>query len=225
MKLTANYVPEGMTATEDLNSDIQTLVETIRPKNILETGTYFGLGTTMAIIDGMIKAGIDDFDFHTVEVNTEFYQKAKDNLRALVPEGWLNTRVHLWNGLSLPKRYLPAIVHEVPEDIFTDYEDNEEYLREVQNAPEEALMKTIIQGFDHRPDLVLLDSAGHLGTIEFDFLMRLVDKRHPFVLILDDTLHRKHYQTLAKIKADQRFEILKESRDKFGYAIVKFKAS
>lgn len=213
-----------MTADSALRDDIVALVEDLKPKHILETGTYFGLGTTMAIIDGLVKAGAEDFLFFTIEANPEFYHKAKANLESLIPKGWLNTLVHLQHGLSIPRRYLPEVIPDVPEHIFTDYEDPEEYRQEISGATDEALMKTAIQSFDHRPDFVVLDSAGHLGTIEFDFLMRLVRKDHSFILVLDDTLHRKHYLSLEKVKADPRFEILKESREKFGYAIAKFHA-
>lgn len=225
MKLARDYVATGMTAGDQLRDDILSLVEELKPKYILETGTYFGLGTTMAIIDGLVKAGVDDFLFFTIEANPVFYHKAKANLERLIPKGWLNTRVIVQNGLSIPRRYLPEVIPDVPEEIFTDYEDNEEYRVEIQDAPDEALMKTAIQSFDHRPDFVLLDSAGHLGEIEFDFLMRLVDKQHSFVLVLDDTLHRKHYLSLAKVKNDGRFQIMKESVDKFGYVIAKFRPS
>lgn len=225
MKLARDYVATGMTAGDQLRDDILSLVEELKPKNILETGTYYGLGTTMAIIDGMVKAGVDDFMFFTIEANPVFYHKAKANLESLIPKGWLNTRVFIQNGLSIPRRYLPATIPDVPEDIFTDYEDNAEYQKEIADAPDEALMKNAIQSFDYKPDFVLLDSAGHLGEIEFDFLMRLVDKQHSFVLVLDDTLHRKHYLSLQKVKADARFQILKESNDKFGYVIAKFRPS
>jgi hypothetical protein len=42
------------------------------------------------------------------------------------------------------------------------------------------------------------------------------------VIALDDTLHVKHRESLRRIKADPRFTLLEESKEKFGWVTAEF---
>jgi len=63
--------------------------------------------------------------------------------------------------------------------------------------------------FDYKPDLVMLDSAGHMGFIEFKYVLSLL--KGSCVFILDDVNHVKHYDSLRLMKNDSRFNVLKIS--------------
>jgi hypothetical protein len=74
--------------------------------------------------------------------------------------------------------------------------------------------------FRKPPDFVMLDSAGHLGWIEFQYLMLFL--KLPCVLALDDTKHLKHYRTLAFIEKDSRFKVVARGSERFGWVVAEF---
>ena len=55
--------------------------------------------------------------------------------------------------------------------------------------------------------LVILDSSGGCGWYEFQVMMEIM-KDLPFVLLLDDVHHIKHYRSLEHVKSDPRFRLL-----------------
>ena len=77
-----------------------------------------------------------------------------------------------------------------------------------------------LEKLDYSPDLVLLDSGGHLGEVEFDTLIPNLKKF--CIIALDDIFHVKHYNNLQKIREDGRFAFLSLSREKFGFCITQF---
>ena len=193
-----------------------------RMKDVLETGTHKGLGSTRIIADALhqvcLKARLI-----TIEVRQEFLVEAKRNLSDRV-------NIDFRLGLSIPRISLPSppeIVYwirrmsEENPNIAIDYGgDPMGYFSEISEGcqlDDDLLGKLIpIIKFD----MILLDSAGHLGLIEFDRLMSVLT--YPVVLALDDTKHLKHWKTVEKIRADDRFEFLAESVERNGSAIVQF---
>jgi hypothetical protein len=73
---------------------------------------------------------------------------------------------------------------------------------------------------ENRPDLVLLDSAGHVGWEEFQVFCQEV--KSPCWLVLDDVFHLKHDASLEAIRRDPRFQIHRLEKEKFGYCIARF---
>jgi hypothetical protein len=71
-----------------------------------------------------------------------------------------------------------------------------------------------------RFDMILLDSAGHLGYLEFKCVLE--NLKYPCFIALDDTLHLKHWKTMQTIKADPRFVVLYESAERYGSAVARF---
>ena len=55
--------------------------------------------------------------------------------------------------------------------------------------------------------LVILDSSGGVGWLEFTLLRETMERR-PFVLLLDDIHHVKHFRSFQHVRADPAFEIL-----------------
>ena len=215
MRLACDIYKDGVTTSNAMNEDLKELILKIRPCKIIETGTHVGTGSTKAILDAL--KGRTDYKLITIEANPEYCERAKGNLDFYLRQGF----VELINGITLPQYVLnSAIDNDLPREVITDHVDSNEYLKEIDfNVPMDQLYFAL-EEFNFQPDLVLLDSAGHLGTKEFHYLMSLVDGT--FYLILDDTLHRKHYKTMKAIRNDERFTILKESTEKFGYAIMRY---
>jgi hypothetical protein len=205
---------------------LKELFTRVRPRRIIETGTYRGTGTT-AIIAGTIRdLFIEDAQFISIEVNPANVKRAKENLAKA------GLSVEIINGLSVPRSALPSLeqierelVQNVLADgLVVDHEEHERaelYFRETDftGLPEDVLGQ-VLRRFDHRPDFVLLDSGGHMGYIEF---RHVIDQlRGPCHLALDDIHHVKHHRSFQDIKQDPRFEVVATSEEKFGFCIARF---
>lgn len=195
----------GMSSNYDLMDYITTLIEDRQITQVIETGTYMGLGTTKAVIDGMLKHGMD-YQFITMEVNPNYYHQAVNNN--------VGTQTEFWNGLSIPKSMLPtSVTFNVPDFVVVDHHENERernYTQEVSFNVEDDLLAKACK---IRPEMVILDSAGHIGFIEFKYLMSLLPD-HDFILVLDDIHHVKHYDSFQYVKSrPDKFTIIWQSDD------------
>jgi radical SAM superfamily enzyme YgiQ (UPF0313 family)/ADP-heptose:LPS heptosyltransferase/predicted O-methyltransferase YrrM/Flp pilus assembly protein TadD len=210
----------------DFASTVRELFRRIRPRRIIETGTYLGAGTTAIIASSLHDSGIRDAVFFTIEVNPLHHRQALVNIAQN------SFDVIALNGLSIPRRLLPSAeeieaecVNRVHQPgIFVDHQEHERtrlYFDET-NFPElpDDLLGKCLQKFDGCPDFVLLDSAGHMGNIEFNYLISRL--KGECYIALDDIYHIKHYKSILQIQNDQRFNSISHSREKFGWCIVKF---
>ena len=207
---------------------IRKLFAELRPQKIIETGTYLGTGTTQVIAEAIRDLGLKGTTFHSIEVKPQHHQAAQKNLA----RHGLAKFVTLHHGLSVPRRLLPTLAqieqqtvrHVEGDDLFIDHQEHERaalYFKETEfaNVPDDLLGECLRQ-WEGRPDFVLLDSAGHLGHIEFQHLLSQLAT--PCVIALDDIHHIKHHRSFRQMQADARFEILVSSREKFGFCIAKF---
>jgi hypothetical protein len=213
MRIAEEVVKQGMAAGTAFMDAITDLIWTNKLKKIIETGSYEGLGTTRAIRNGMTGGE----EVYSIEVNPTHHRIAKRNNA--------DSSISLLLGLSVPNSMKPvSSTFDVPDWVIVDHLPdvrNGLYNREIMfNVPDD-MLRYAMSKFDFRPDLVILDSAGHMGLIEFRHLMSLVPDDHTFYLALDDTNHVKHYDTLQIIQADERFEEVFSTDEKFGSVIVK----
>lgn len=227
-KVACDYVSSGATVNTESQFavGIRDLFARIRPRKIIETGTYLGTGTTTIIARALEELGISDAVFYTIEINPKHWSQAKDYFR----DARLN--VHAILGLSIPRSMLPSpaqiekqtVADLGGEDIFVDHRPGERvgaYHRETDfpDVPDNRLYECL-KTFRFCPDFVLLDSAGHIGAIEFDYLLEHL--RGPCHIALDDIYHIKHHRNFQRMKSDPRFEILTASKEKFGFCIARF---
>lgn len=207
---------------------IREYFEAFNPKIIIETGLYHGNGST-SIIASIIKyEPITDAQFFSIECNSQNIEIAKENLRkkGLLPY------VSIINGLSIPRDLLPS-VEKINEKIAEaskfigvklDHEQDPSngafyYQKETSQFEKEDCIGNLLQ-FVGDPDFVLLDSGGHVGEIEFNYLISKLKK--PCGIALDDTRHIKHYKSREIISKDKRFKILNDNQEKFGSMVCKF---
>lgn len=197
-----------------------------RPRRIIETGTYHGTGTTAIIASALREAMIDDAVFFSIEVNPHNFRKALSNLarQSLV--------VSVLNGLSVPRCLLPSMeqieqyyVHNVETDgIFVDHEEARRAMLYHQETdyPDalDDLLGRCVRECEGRPDFVLLDSGGHMGYVEFRYVLPLI--HGPCHIALDDIYHVKHHRSFRELQQDPRFELVAVSEEKFGFCIAKF---
>lgn len=227
LKVAEEYVKNGMVVSDDsaFSEAIRRIVQQVRPQKIIETGTYLGRGTTAILAEALRVAGLKA-TFFTIEVNPKYHAQARAYLES---KGY---SVKPLCGLSIPRRLLPdreqisfSLLQVAGEEsIFVDHPDSvraERYYQETDfpNVPDD-LLGRCLEAFDGRPDFVLLDSAGHLGWIEFQYLLERL--KGPCILALDDIYHVKHYRSFQRMQKDKRFEILTVSKEKFGFCIARF---
>lgn len=218
MILASQIDAHGIAASMGLRRDIRELICKYHPANILETGTYHGLGTTSAVLHALNECKVDFWSFITIESDKENFRQATKNL------DWVqkNGSFVMINANSLPHELMPRRVYAVPEHVITDYADPTKYLEEVPKDVDDDGLDRAMKMLNYRPDMVILDSAGHIGFLEFEYVCKLSESS--FLLILDDTLHRKHYDTMEFIRANPTdFQIIMESDEKFGHAVIHVK--
>lgn len=210
----------------EFSAHIQQLFTQIKPRKVIETGTYLGTGTTTIIANAIRSLGLDDATFFSIEVNPRNYSKA---LAHITREG-LN--VKLLNGLSVPRNLLPSrddiesryVKSVLADQLIVDHEPekrSELYFRETDfpHLPDD-LLGQVLSEFGKKADFVLLDSGGHMGHVEFQYLTSKLCS--PCWLALDDIFHVKHHQSFADMQSDPRFTIETISKEKFGFCIARF---
>lgn len=202
--------PGAMKAGTAFTDKITSIILEMGFTRIIETGCYLGEGTTRAITKAMI--GIETV--YSIEVNPGHVERAFRN----------NPSVNFINGLSIPRYMCPqTITTDIPANIVVDHFDIDRELKYKQelefDVPDDRL-RFALDKFNFEPHLVILDSAGHVGFIEFKYLMSLV--KAPFYLALDDTNHLKHYHSMEYIKSHpEKFQIVWQTDEKFGSAIIR----
>lgn len=207
---------------------ILTLFSKIRPTRIIETGTYHGTGTTSIIASSLRDLAIDGAIFFSIEVNPSNYLIALENLT----RSELIARVRLLNGLSVPRRLLPTL-HQIEDQcvhhmefphLYVDHlpeERAQRYFSETNwpDVPEDVIGNCLAK-FDFSPDFVLLDSAGSMGNIEFNYVISQL--KGPCYIALDDINHVKHHKSFVQMKKDPRFQIINYSDERTGFCIARF---
>lgn len=221
--------PRISVATEsEFARNLRRIIADRRPLKLIETGTHVGLGTTTIIASALKENGLAEADFQSIEVNPLFYLRACRNLR----ENGLAKYVTLNNGVSVPRGLLPTaeeireeitLAKAVP-DVYLDHADAkrvELYLNETgYESVQDDLLGSCLARFDHQPDFILLDSAGHMGWVEYQYVLQHI--KGPCIIAFDDVRHIKHYRSLADLRDDPRFRIIAEGAEKFGYCIAEF---
>lgn len=199
-----------------------------RPVKIIETGTYHGTGTTAIIAKALEQCKIENAVFYSIEVNPENVKQALLNLQ----KQHVLHFVKILNGLSIPRNLLPGTA-EIEEkcvnhiefpNLYIDHHKQErvkKYHEETnwESLPDDLLGKCLKE-FNDRPDFVLLDSAGHIGNIEFNYLIERL--KSECMIALDDTYHIKHHKSLLQIQEDPRFCLLVNSKERTGFCIARF---
>lgn len=205
---------------------------------IFESGTYEGLGSSQFLAKLLSKQV--DPRMVTVEANYHSWKKAKSNLEkyGFIKPLWGNT-LFIDRCVQFIESDQAIFKHELYPDIYIDDLDNPSqfYLSEIKGqlgSPpgEEAEMKADRENYyqgegiidrelssmKKNCPLVLLDSAGGIGYLEFQTVMDTL-KGETFFLLLDDTHHLKHFRSLKDIQANSSFELLGHCKD-LGWALA-----
>lgn len=170
-------------------------------KNVLEIGTWNGLGSTKTILDALIKNS-PNFNFISLETDKIFYKQALINL-----DKYLGTNFRILLGRIIE-------IEEIPNENDIDFEkfgfnkNNKEWL--VQDLRRYKKTKNIYNQLPKNFDLILLD-GGEFST--FPEFLKLYKKTK--YICLDDTNTYKQYEVLKFIsKNSKNFNEL-ESTNRF----------
>ena len=219
MQIAEEIEKGGVTAGTAFKDAITYLVAKEGLSRIIETGTYHGTGTTDAIIKGIQAHGQFPVAFVSIEVNDQNFRIALKNT-AMKP-------VHILKGLSIPRSLLPPKesirFDDYPESAIVDHQQEnraELYYNETDTTFPDNLLDQALEYTDYKPELVVLDSAGHIGTIEWEYLMAKI--KGSCYLALDDTNHVKHLKTVEQIQTDSRYTLVFDTQEKFGSRIYQF---
>jgi len=212
MQIAQQLMPNGMAAHNDFKDAITYLIKTEKLQRIIETGSYLGEGTTQAIADALV----GHEQVFSIEVNPRHYEIARKRHR--------NTPINFMLGLSVGRSDVPtSISFDVPDNIVIDHLDHNRellYKQEISFKGADNLLNLALSKLDYKPDLVILDSAGHMGLQEFKYLMNLVEPG--FYLALDDTNHVKHYDTCKSLETVD-CELVFQTEQGFGSRIYYIK--
>ncbi len=86
---------------------------------------------------------------------------------------------------------------------------------------QENVFKTLLPKVRNFNPIILLDSAGGIGWLEFKTMLEYMSN-NPFFIILDDIHHLKHFRSLRHVENSPKFTILNKSIED-GWVIASYK--
>jgi hypothetical protein len=241
MRLYSEYIYSSiaMSDNQQLKSTLTQILTHNTVTHVFETGTYLGQGSTKMIIESFPKNKLP-ISFITIETNPLNVIRAKKNLK---PYGFVKVvygcSVSVEEAIGFIDNDESINNHQLYPDVFIDNIDNpnEFYINEIKGylnsttkttlqsyllnliyyKEKQILEKYLLPMRDKKP-LILLDSAGGIGYLEFQKIIELMGE-FPYWLILDDIHHIKHFQSISYIQSHTDFKILAMNQE-HGWAII-----
>lgn len=218
----------SMSTDERFRKQLEQLFAQNKIEYIIETGTWLGTGSTRTI-SKVIENNHHPKAYYTIEGNLTFHTIARFNLRQwdFVKPLWGDT-VSKEKALLFIQQDDVLRHHEQYPDVFIDTltDPVQFYTDEIEgrlgknliiNAvdwfgntflkrKEDLLSELLVRHRDDRP-LVLLDSAGGIGWLEYQTVRDTLGNR-AYWLILDDIHHLKHFRSLADVQQRDDFRMI-----------------
>lgn len=209
----------------NLNSNLfsqimENLIKENKIEEVIETGTFNGLGSTMIFA----KIGIKT---QTIESCLSSFFAAKDNLK-----NYSNVILHHGSSLKIQE-----MLDFIDQDDF--YSSSEIKIQNISidggSVDAKSFYKDEVTGFGYsappkedilfnlinnpKKQLVFLDSAGGVGFLEFKKFMSIDESfRKNKILVLDDVAHIKHYRSVNFLK-ENKYNVSISSDKRFAYCI------
>jgi hypothetical protein len=180
-------------------------------KNIVEIGTWNGMGSTKCIYDAVLDKK-EEYLVYTLECNEEFYQKCLENYKNL-PK--LDNFNFILGTIVDPEENIDPISN-FDDKFFNIYsrETQKSWRNEdVENCKN---VKNVIDIIPEKIDLLILDGGEFSGLSEFNKL-----KDRSIYFILDDTNVIKNYEVANLIRNNNEFKVLHDSNERNGYLVAK----
>lgn len=185
---------------------IDKVIQEYFPQNIVEIGTWKGLGSTKRIIDAIIKNNLDS-NFISLETNKIFYDEAKENLREYT------NYVNLIYGRIVEIIDVENFVlsHELT------YQEQGWFNEDISNL---ILTPNVISSIPEEIDFLLLDGGEFSTYAEW---LKLKDRSQ--IIALDDTNTTKCKKIKQEILSGKYpcYEIIIDSNDRNGFMFLRKK--
>lgn len=179
---------------------IDMIIAQCQPEQIIETGTYDGLGSTSIFAESGLPV-------LTMECNAYNYTVSRVHLTR-----FKNVKVHHAYSLKYEEMIefmeTDEFLHNVAslEDNGIYYESKDPvkfYRNELEKVYAKPKLENLLMDLimNERKQLIFLDSSGGIGFLEFQKVMGLPPQfRMHKHLLLDDLNHIKHYRSLETLK-------------------------
>ena len=240
------YTSVSMNKDVDLINSLSELAKKNTIKNIIETGTHRGLGST-TMLGNAFKTSSSLICLDTIEIDYTNFSIAKKNLKHYnFIKCNYGCSLDLNDAIEYIKKDDAILYHEKYPEIFIDNakdpihfyvnelegrlnESSDNFIKQFlkrlilpsKNAstkPEYNLLPKLIKDYFNEEMLIVLDSAGGVGHMEFQITDELM-KNKAYYLLLDDTHHLKHFRGYDIIKNRGDFSIINAS-DKNGWVLA-----
>ncbi len=201
---------------------------------VIETGTYQGTGSTRMIAETFAPEA-NPPEIITLEANWRNWRKARKNLKKyrFVNPQW-GFSVPNQEALEFVRGDYALHHQEEFPDIYIDGGSDPLafYLKELQGGfgyTPYKLLNRVLKYFEHRDQkthfqgedllrkylskyrkqspLIMLDSSGAIGFLEFNIVREVMGDQE-YYLLLDDIFHLKHFRSYDEIQRDPSFKIL-----------------
>jgi hypothetical protein len=185
---------------------INEIIKKYSPKNIVEIGTWKGLGSTKRIIDAIIDNNLDS-NFISLETNKIFYNEAKQNLKEYTD------KVNLIYG-----RIIDII--DVENFVLSQelsYQEQGWLNEDIANF---SMCPNVLGSIPEEIDFLLLD-GGEFST--YSEWLKLKDRAK--IIALDDTDTTKCRKIKQEILSNKNsiYEIIIDSNDRNGFMFLRKK--
>ncbi len=200
---------------------------------VIETGTFDGQGSTRLLAEAYRGLTPPKF-FYTCELNLKNYRSARKNLEPYpFVECLWGRSVKVKDAVDFIRKDTMLNQHELYPDVFIDGKEDPVafYTHECKSGTlssrqalrnffnpfyywmrlthfkgEDLLSRLLTKHQDDAP-LIVLDSAGGIGLLEFQIMQRIM-KGKRYWLLLDDIAHLKHIRSFEHVRTNPDYELL-----------------
>lgn len=185
---------------------IHQVIKQYSPNNIVEIGTWKGLGSTKRIIDAMIENNLTT-NFISLETNKQFYDQAQQNLSKYIQY------VNLIYGRIVE-------VSDVEEFVLSQKLNSQENIWLQEDIQNLAYAPDVTSSIPEQIDFLLLD-GGEFST--YPEWIKLKDRSR--IIALDDTNTTKCKRIKTEILSDSQssYEIIIEYNERNGFMFLRKK--
>ena len=237
MKDYALYARSSISMSNDqlFLTTIDKIFELYPIKTIIESGTFKGTGSTTTLAKAIVKSNVSIDNFYTIEVDHSFYTAAKKWLKKYdffhpiwgmsVDENEAINFIENDEAINVhtkyPDIYIDTLIN--PKDFYLNEikgqlskTNKQSFLSKLFNFRSQNdtfqmnVFKSLLPKVKDQMPLVLLDSAGGIGFLEFNTVLKYLGNSD-FIMILDDIHHLKHFRSLKHIKSSGNFQIIAEN--------------
>jgi hypothetical protein len=194
-----------ITVDTDIWSSIYEVVQNPNVKNIVEIGTWNGMGSTLCVIDG-IKNFPNDKYFWSIELYSDMYESAVKNL-----SDFLTPNIKLLSGRIIEPEEVYWFDHSTinlksDSHAIKWYNKDMEFLKNSEN---------VLSQLPESIDLLILDGGEYTTYPEYH---KLKDRTN--TIVLDDVNILKCKKIREELLSDSNFKLLNENlKERNGFSI------